>query len=312
MTLVSIVTPAYNAERFIEATGASVINQTYVDWEWIIVDDGSTDRTAALVERIGDPRIRLLRGPHSGLPAAARNLGLRAAAGDLVAFLDADDLWEPDKLAAQVRFLETFPDAGLVFCRYYLWFDRRPVARRIVPSLHGLPNPGRYLEALCRRNLIGTSGVVARRRILIELGGFCEDTLLRGTEDYDLWLRIAERTAIGYVDRPLFRYRIHAAGTSSNEQAIQAGRLSAVRRALDRNPALAASPGFGASDLAAQALASAGYGMLKNAAGDCGRACFARSLRVKPLQPHTWLWLAFSMLGRPGVLALRSLNRRIG
>src|SRR5262249_15019068 len=111
---VSVVVPAYNAERTLRETLDSVLGQTLQDFEVLVVDDGSSDATAAVARDAGDPRVRVLSVPNGGV-ARARNLGIQEANGDLIAFLDADDLWRPRKLERQVEALEARPRAGMSF-----------------------------------------------------------------------------------------------------------------------------------------------------------------------------------------------------
>jgi glycosyltransferase involved in cell wall biosynthesis len=309
--LVSIVTPAYNAAHFIRATIRSVLAQTYPHWEWIIVDDGSTDATATIVATCDDARVRLVRGGRTGLPAAARNAGLRRARAELVAFLDADDLWRPELLATQLAYLAAHPTVGLVFSRYYVWVDRHLQARQVVPDTRDLPNPGNMLPALCLHNYIGPSSVVVRRALLDAVGGFDEDRQLRGVEDYDLWLRLAERTLFGCVDRPLYWYRIHSGNLSANERHIAEGRILAVERALARCPDLRRHPQLSGAALAAHQLHWRARSLLLDGADDCGRRMFAQSLRIRPLNRDAWIGLALSMLGARGIRMLRRLSRRM-
>ena len=114
MSLISVIIPAYNAELTIEETIAAVREQTVTNFELIIIDDGSTDRTVETVNKIEDSRIRLLSYQNEGLPTA-RNRGIENASGEYIAFLDADDLWTKDKLEKQLAMLETNPEAGVAY-----------------------------------------------------------------------------------------------------------------------------------------------------------------------------------------------------
>ena len=102
--MISIVTPVYNSENYIEETIKSVLEQSYTDWEWILVDDGSADRSAEIIEQYNDSRIRLIRQKNKGA-AAARNRGIEAAKGRYIAFLDADDIWDPNKLTNSLQYM---------------------------------------------------------------------------------------------------------------------------------------------------------------------------------------------------------------
>jgi glycosyltransferase involved in cell wall biosynthesis len=208
----SVVMPAYNAGATIEAAIRSVLGQTRSDLELLVVDDGSTDDTAARVERFfADGEVRLLRQRNTG-PGAARNAAIVEARGSYVTFLDSDDLWLPDYLETMHRTLEADPAAGLAFTG--VWFlDER--TRRIHPVPDGaeLPRPPRdpeqFLLVLLERNFVRVPTV--RRRVLDHVGGF-NPSLWIG-EDYELWLRIV---AAGYpaVRAPgvhhIYRDRTHS------------------------------------------------------------------------------------------------------
>lgn len=122
--LISIIMPAYNAEKYITESVDTVINQTYKNWELIIINDGSTDDTEAIARQytLTDSRIKLINQENKKL-SAARNIGIKAAVGDWVAFLDADDLWVADKLKKQIALINTKPDIGLVFSDGYIFND---------------------------------------------------------------------------------------------------------------------------------------------------------------------------------------------
>jgi len=210
--LVSIITPAYNAGRFIGETIRSVQAQTWADWELLVVDDVSRDATADIVrhEGVRDPRVRLLQQPQNGGPGPARNAGLVAARGHLVAFLDADDLWLPGKLEMQVAALAR-SGAGLCFTAY----------RRISEDLQTLGRLNRVPARLTYRQLlrntaIFTSTVCLDRRVT---GPIESRTTFH--DDFVLWLEILKRgvTAIGLPD-DLVRYRILDRSYSRNKRRM--------------------------------------------------------------------------------------------
>jgi glycosyltransferase involved in cell wall biosynthesis len=116
MKKVSVIIPVYNVEKYISATVQSVLDQTYKNFELLIVDDGSPDRSIEICQQFDDPRIRIIRQPNRGV-AAARNAGIRQAEGEYIALLDADDLWVPQKLEKHVEHLNSMPGVGVSFCR---------------------------------------------------------------------------------------------------------------------------------------------------------------------------------------------------
>ena len=216
--LVSVVIPLHNAAWTIGATLASVRAQTHSALEIIVVDDGSTDSSAAVVaaHAADDRRIRLFRQANAGV-AAARNRGAAEARADYLAFVDADDLWAPNKIALQLRALHAGgPRAGLV----YTWFAVIDAHGRVISTQHRPMAEGQMLRDLCRRNQIGNgSSSLMRRAAFDAVGGY--DTSLRarnaqGCEDLLIYLRIAERFEFRVVPRHLTGYRKTPGNMSSD------------------------------------------------------------------------------------------------
>ncbi len=204
---VSVVIPAFNAERFIERTLRTVYAQTLAPREVIVVDDGSTDRTADMVRRAAretEIPTTLLRQPNAG-PGAARNLGVAAARGELVAFVDADDEWLPRKLERQVECLRANEPALL--CHTHVAFIDADGEVFRLPDKRA----GGTFEALLAHNFISTSSVVVRRSAL---GDAPFDRRFLCAEDYHLWLRLAQAGQLCYVPERLLRYRVHASNMS--------------------------------------------------------------------------------------------------
>ncbi|MFO1060552.1 MAG: glycosyltransferase family A protein [Dongiaceae bacterium] len=198
--LVSVVIPTYNRAATLARAVESVLAQTYPSFELLIVDDASTDDTAARIAPYLGGRVALHRRPRNGGATAARNAGIALARGAYVAFLDSDDEWLPEKLARQVALFEAGPpDLGLVYAGLWQLVDGRPPVA--VPPRQR----GRVYDALRWRNRIGTaSGVMVRRAVLQRVGGF--DERLPACEDWDLWLRIARDHRVDAVAEPLLRY----------------------------------------------------------------------------------------------------------
>ena len=224
MPIVSVVIPAYNAQGFIADAVRSALAQTYRDLEVIVVDDGSTDGTLTELEGFGD-RIRVHQQANQGV-AAARNAGAQMAHGGWIAFLDADDLWLPHKLERQLA-------AGAA---PMLFTDRLNIgARGDLPEVQSEVTPMRggdlFTVLLGEGNFITNTSVMMRRALFETMGGFY--TGLNGTEDWDLWIRVAERHEIGFVDEPLVRYRFHPGGLSRNFAKMGRERLHVIARALD-------------------------------------------------------------------------------
>jgi glycosyltransferase involved in cell wall biosynthesis len=202
MPSVSVVIPAYNAERFLAAAIESVLAQTFADLEVIVVDDGSTDGTASVVESYGQ-RVTYIRQANSGV-AAARNRGIAASTGAYVGFLDADDTWLPHKLDRQLSALREHPTHHACYSSF-LVVDLRLEPLRVQPS----PRSGPLLEDLLLiGNVVGCPTVICERALFERAGGF--DPELSQCADWDMWIRLGLLTDMLYLDEPLASYRQHA------------------------------------------------------------------------------------------------------
>ena len=230
--LVSVVVPAFNAANTIAETLHSISRQTYPALEIVVIDDGSSDATADIAWRHGDPRLRVV-GKSNGGVACARNAGIRNTKGEFVAFIDADDLWHPTKIAKQLKvLLAGSPEMALVYAPFRL-IDGDG---RVLASPHKYGVNGWVVHRHFYSNLVGNgSALLIRRSVLEEFGGF--DTWLlqqgaEGCEDLLLQLRIATRYRFGEVSEYLVGYRRLPDNMSSNtDQMIQSGML-AVSKAL--------------------------------------------------------------------------------
>lgn len=232
--LVSVVVPAFNAARTISETLRSISQQTYAALEIVVIDDGSTDETADIARRYGatDSRVRVITKPNGGV-ASARNAGIHCTKGAFVAFIDADDLWHPTKIAKQLQvLLAGGPDMALVYAPFRL-ID---ADGRVLASPHRYGVNGWVIHRHFYSNLVGNgSALLVRRSVLEEFGGFDSWLLQQGAEgceDLLLQLRIATRYRFGEVSEYLVGYRRLPDSMSSNtEQMIRSGIL-AVNKAL--------------------------------------------------------------------------------
>ena len=207
--LVSVIVGVYNKERFIGECLRSVLAQTYENWELIVVDDASTDGSHAIVMKtVGtNPRVRVLRRErNSGRCGVARNDGARMARGQVLMFLDADDVWCEAKMACQVAFMEAHPKYR--FSHALCWVVNEE--GRVLHVRHGesMPDSGNYLEALLERMWVSVSTIAVRRGLWEEMGGFTEDRNWGGEEDLEFSLRCAHVTEFGVIREPLAKYRV--------------------------------------------------------------------------------------------------------
>jgi len=228
MAKVSVIIPTYNNSDCVAQAIESVLAQTYRDLEIIVVDDGSTDGTAAVLERFGD-RIVYVRQAHRER-SAARNNGILHSSGEYVAFLDADDLWLPHKLAAQVPQMDAHPSAGLTYARARSYGPRRRWARAW--GLLGYP-PRRGQPAFASfalSNRIPLLTAMVRRRCLDDVGMF--DESLTYIEDWELWLRLSARYEVCYSPEVLAIY--HLGETDALQKMDRFGVQQSAPRAVER------------------------------------------------------------------------------
>lgn len=230
MSKVSVIIPAYNVENTILQTVESVLKQTYVDFELIIINDGSSDRTLDIVNTIHDPRITIHSFENGGLPTA-RNRGIIHATGEYLTFLDADDLWTPDKLEQQVAALEADTDAGVV----YSWTltmsaDGRDVYPGKSPTFAG----NVYADLLLNNFIASGSNVMIRREAIASVGGF--DPSLQSCEDWDYWLRLAKKWPFALVRKPHILYRQTVGSMSSKVSVIETNHFIVHDRAFAEAP----------------------------------------------------------------------------
>lgn len=230
---ISIVMPAFNAARQIGESIRSVLAQTFGDWELVIVNDGSTDDTGSVVGCFSDSRIRYLSQDNGG-QAAARNTGIRNSNGELIAFLDADDLWLPEKLERQIDvFRQT--DADVVYCDGYIFFDNgEPERADFFAVVPGHKEGATMLALLYQYNRIATLAAVVKRVAIEQAGLFDESRRFQNCEDYELWLRLA-RTGCSFYGMPdkLMRYRRHAASTTYRESKMLKPMIEVVKQHSD-------------------------------------------------------------------------------
>jgi glycosyltransferase involved in cell wall biosynthesis len=210
MPAVSVILPVYNRESMVARAIRSVLAQTSAPLELIVVDDGSTDATRDVLDTFG-PQITVIDQPHAGA-YVARNLGLRQAKGELIAFIDSDDVWLPDRLASQMPLMNR-AEVGLVFGDVVHVRPGRE-RKRVTSFQVAPPRRGRVAAQFAWCNFVPTSTVLVRRSCLDEAGGFAEDVAL--SCDYLMWFRIALRHELDFVDRIVAEYTLSADSISAD------------------------------------------------------------------------------------------------
>jgi len=230
--LVSVVMPAYNAEKHVAESIRSVQDQTYPDWELIVVDDGSRDQTSAIVQQLAaaDNRINYLFQENGG-QASARNTGIRHSRGDLVAFLDADDLWLSDKLQKQIHAFEqtnadVISSSGFVFSDEGIQVNED--ALQIVP---GRTEGAEMFKLLYAYNRLTIQSAMVRREMLEKVNLLDENRAYQNCEDYDLWLSLAKAGAVFYcLEDRLIKYRRHANASTFEESKVLKPMIAVMKK----------------------------------------------------------------------------------
>lgn len=230
MPIISVVIPAYNAAHTILETIDSVLQQTFTDFELIVINDGSTDQTVELLEKIQDLRLKVFSYSNGGLPVA-RNRGIARASGDYIAFLDADDLWTADKLELQFAALQTYPEAGVA----YSWTCNMSQAGEAFYPGHSVTYSGNvYAQLLLGNFLASGSNCLIRRNVIASAGEF--DPTLKSYEDWDYWLRLAARCPFIVVPKYQILYRQSSGAMSSKINVMEHYSQIVIERAFRLAP----------------------------------------------------------------------------
>lgn len=216
--MISIITPSYNLEKYIEATYQSLLMQTYPEWEWVVIDDASTDSTRDIIRKFNDPKVRLIESEHIGNLAVLRNRAASEARGNIFAFLDGDDLMEPGKLAVQLAQFRKQPGIHWSHTNIRILQDETgaimPNPRP--PDAPEVLEPEKCFAQLAFRNYVTISTVMIRREAFLSVNGFREE--MNRCEDIDLWLRLAASgCSVGYLSESLLQYRVRKSGLFSSK-----------------------------------------------------------------------------------------------
>jgi len=283
--LVSFIIPTHNYGRYVVEAVESALAQTYRSFEIIVVDDGSTDNTPELMAPLQD-RVCYIRQEQRG-PSAARNAGIKVARGELVAFLDADDVWLPHKTATQVSYLVAHPEIGLVCGRTRrtgnqgedqprIGYRRRRALRKLITLEAGAAFNDLFLR---HRNYIATSTVMLRRQCLDLVG--CFDESLSRVEDFNLWLRVARHFGIARLPEILALHRFHESNLALDREAMRQAVFDNLERICSLCPDAARWRGLAASRLYLKhGLQDLYEGRLQDARCNLRRAIRSRALNV--------------------------------
>lgn len=299
MPKVSVLIPTHNRARLLRQAIDSVLAQSFQDFEIIVIDDASNDDTRDAVRGQADVRIRYFRNSANRGAGGSRNVGLAHASGECIAFLDDDDSWLPQKLAAQVRLLDSCPiKVGGVYTGYF----RVNGATGAIISTVRPEKGGDVYRDLRGQNWIGSPSTVLLRRECLDRVGLFDEQLKFGA-DYDMWIRVSELYHFDYIDQPLVRYTVHPDQMSADNAAILD----------DKEAQLAKYADYFAGDRRSYGryLLSLGVLYCYNRKPVEGRAALCRSIRIYPFEMRPYVNLFFSLWGSKNFILMKSLKDRV-
>ncbi|MFC2157980.1 glycosyltransferase family 2 protein [Acidobacteriota bacterium] len=296
---VSVVIPTFNRAGVIERCIKSVQDQTYRDFEIVVVDDASKDNTAEVVEKIQDERIRYIKLEKNTGPSQSRNIGIEKSRGKYIAFLDDDDEWLPEKLEVQVRiFDEADEKIGAVYSAFWRIQKNK---RLYIPSKKIKKKEGDLLDNVLKRYMIGTPAILVRKDVLDEVGYF--DAELRALVDWDLWIRIARAYHFRFVDKPLTVSYYSKVSVSANRMNVIAAYEVLLKKHADiimKN-----------RSVLAKIYLRMGNAYSHSGKASEGRSYFFLSLRNNPFKPSAWAGFLASIWGTRFYTMLVNIKKRI-
>lgn len=299
MPKVSVLIPTRNRARLLREAIVSVLGQTFQDFEIVVIDDASADDTQSVIANLSDARIRYFRHAKNRGEAASRNAALAHASGRYVAFLDDDDTWLPEKLAAQVEILDRSPQrVGGVYTAYYRVDMETGATISTVPA----EKRGNIYGELRAQNWVGSpSAVMVRRECFDKVGLFDEE--IKFGVDYDMWIRISRYYEFEALNRPLLRYAVHADRLSADTGTILRGKEDQLEKYADY---------FGADRRSyGRYLLSLGVLYCYNRKPVEGRAALRRAIRIYPFEVRPYVNLFFSLWGSENFIRLKSFKDRL-
>lgn len=311
---VSVVIPAHNAARFLPEAIESVLQQTCPVHEIIVVDDGSTDDTEHVISALGN-NVTYIRQANAGV-SAARNRGISIASGELIAFLDADDRWLPEKTARQLQIFIDNPRAGLVATdradidtHGNLLLDSLFKKQGLYPlfaGLNGQPIPA-ALSRLVQVNFIPTSSVMVRKAALEKVGGF--DTSIRYGEDLELWVRLAIEYDIICLADVLIHYRQHGNNATQATEKLLLDMVRVMKSIRVWGADALSKEGLNANQVVAQSLWDLGYWYFTSTTPQRAHALFMESFRENfSLRTLIYVWL--SLIPASMISKLRRIKQK--
>lgn len=296
--LITVVLPTYNRTGSLSKSIQSVLDQTYTNFELLVIDDASTDNTREVVSRIDDPRIKYIEHEVNQGPSVARNTGIEKANGNIIAFQDSDDEWFPEKLQKQVSAFDTAPsDVGVVYTGMWRIVNDE---RRYIPYTGVAPKEGDISSSIMRFNFISTQMAAVQKKCFDEVGKF--DEKLDALTDWELWIRIANHYRFKLVNEPLVSAVVQSDSISQDNDKILEAREHIVNKHYDK---------FDSKALARN-LFYIGHGSMKTGQVRNGRDYLGKAVRTKPHPVYLGAWcLSFVGAGayRGIYTVFKKLNR---
>lgn len=304
MPLVSVVIPTYNSAAFLPQSIESVLQQTYDNFEVIVIDDGSTDNTEAVLADYKD-KIRYIKKNNGG-PSGARNLGIAEAKGEFIAFQDSDDLWLPEKLQLQMEYLTTHPEIAVLYTDL-IQFNQQGVVSAGLEERYGSLPSGYIFEELLVNHAITLSTIIVRRSCIDEIGVF--DESLIGAEDYNFYLRLARKFQFDFLNQALVHKRLHTNNLSDDLDQMCEDEV----KNLDKIALMFPDARIPKRKLAARIYTRFGKYYFGQKRFNQANACFNQAFRLSPFSVETWhLWMLAAIPDglRHGLLALNRMRKR--
>jgi glycosyltransferase involved in cell wall biosynthesis len=297
MPKVSVIIITYNRSELLRAAIRSVLEQSYQDFELLVVDDASSDNTAEVVQGFDDKRIRYIRHETNKREAEARNTGVQNSTGEYIAFLDDDDEWLPKKLERQVELLDNSPRAvGGVYTGFIKMETTGKIVVQIVPSKRG-----NILHDMFTQNWIGTPSTVLLRKECFEKVGLFDKGIVFGP-DYDMWIRISKEFQFDYIVDPLVKYYVHDNKLSTNCEIMIKG-MEAINRKYDQFFALS-SRNYSYRYL--------GLGVYYCYSGDMkkGRENLLKAMKLHPFEIRHYFNTCLSFFGAQNFRKIKELKEK--
>lgn len=287
---VSIVIPTYNHAEYLQQALHSVVNQTFYDWEAIIVNNFSDDATLQIIEQFNEPRFRVINFHNHGVIAASRNEGIRNSSAPVIAFLDSDDTWYKDKLS---KCMSEFENGADVVCHGENWISDSSVPRAI---FYGPAKKATYRNLLFRGNCISTSATLVKKEVLEQLSGFSENPSFITAEDYELWMRISLATTnFVFVHEILGEFRRHGESASSSVDKHLAAEIAVINHHVEQM-----HPSFlvfiKARHRRAKAFYSAGRTHMRDGSTSLALSFFAKTMLQSPVFFRTYIAITLTVI----------------